>query len=121
MFMNDVDSDLVSGITHQMPLILVSVAGMIFAMILWRRQPLACGLVLTGSALLLLVQLIHISWECIFIPELEAQGAIPSGIDELILYGLPYLAALGIALILAAAFVGRREGRRLRDMLDDDA
>jgi hypothetical protein len=120
MFMNDVEGDLVTAIFRQMPLLLVYFAGLIFAMVFWRRQPLACALVLTGSGLLLLAQIVNIGWECIFIPELAAQNAIPDWMDDLVIYGLPYLGAIGTALLISAAFVGRRERLAFRRMPEDD-
>ena len=120
MQFDDSGSELVYGIIRQMPLILVYLGGLLLAIIFWRRHPLVSGLVLSGSALLLLAQIAHIYWEYVLIPNFEAENAVPEELDAIVLYGLPYVGAIGVGLIVLAAFVGRREGQRFRGMLDED-
>ena len=103
-----------------MPLFLACVAGFVLALAFFRRQRLAAALVLTGAVLLFVGQAVNIYWEHIFIPEMAAQGAVPEALDTAVLYGLPYVIALGLALVFVAAFVGRHEERRRPHFLDDE-
>lgn len=118
--MNDFDSDLVGAVIRHAPLFLACIAGLILASIFWRRNPLSAGLTLAGSLLFAIGLGTYLVWEFGFFPELEAMNDVPDGLDELILYGTPYLQAIGLALILIAVFVGRHDGRSDRRAFVDD-
>jgi len=117
---NNFDADLLYAVIRHIPLFLACVAGFVAALFFWRRQRLAAGLVLAGAMLLFLAQAAHLVWEHVFIPEMEMQGAVPEALDTLILYGLPYVSAFGLLLVLAAAFVGRHEDRPGRHFYEDE-
>ena len=106
---NDFDADLLDAVIRVMPMLMACAAGFVFALVFRTRHRLASGLVLAGTMLLFLAQGIYLYWEHVFIPEVEMQGQLPETLDTLVLYGLPYVNALGVLLLLAAAFVGRHE------------
>jgi hypothetical protein len=106
---NDFDADLLDALIRVMPLFMAYTAAFVFALIFRKRHRLASGLVLSGAMLLFLAQGMDLYWEHVFIRGMEVQGPIAETLDTLVLYGLPYVNALGVLLLLAAAFVGRRE------------
>jgi hypothetical protein len=106
---NDFDADLLHAVIRVMPILMACAAGFVLALVFRTRHRLASGLVLAGTMLLFLGQGINLYWEHVFIPEVEMQGQLPETLDALVLYGLPYVYALGVLLLLAAAFVGRHE------------
>lgn len=106
---NDFDADLLYAVIRVMPLLMACAAGFVFALIYRSRHRLASGLVLAGTILLFLAQGMDLYWEHVVIRGMDVQGPIAETLDTLVLYGLPYVNALGVLLLLAAAFVGRRE------------
>lgn len=94
----------------QTPVVLVYLAGVLFALVFWRRSPRSCLLVLLGCALLLLVTVgqtfaVQFVVHNYFDMDLDHRGL--SG--TLFVVGLmgTFLRALGLGLLLTAAFVGR--------------
>jgi hypothetical protein len=117
---NDFDADLLYAVIRVMPLLMAYAAGFVFALIFRTRHRMAAGLVLAGTMLLFLAQGMYLYWEHVFIPAVEMQGPVPEALDTLVLYGLPYVNALGVLLLLAAAFVGRQEGHAPQHFYSDD-
>lgn len=115
--MDDVESNLIFGILQHAPLLLACLAGVVLGLVFFRRQPLVAGLVVAGSLLFLAGQGVFLYWEYVCIPQL---AEIPEGIDALVIYGVPYAEALGVILMLIAAFLGRREERRVERYFDEE-
>lgn len=118
--MNEFDSDFLHATIRHLPIFLACALGLVLAAICWRRHSLSAGLTFAGSALFAIGLGSYLYWEFACIPELEARNAVPEGLDALILYGTPYLQAIGLALLLAAVFAGRRDARPERQFLDDE-
>lgn len=109
--MSDIITQFLMQLLGQTPMLLVYLFGMVIALVFWRRCPSTAVLVLLGSGLLLLAsvagtfafQYIIQSWHD-WGWRSEKMGTV------LTTLGLvnSLMGALGFALLLAAAFVGRR-------------
>ncbi len=92
----------VTNLAHQSPLLLVYFVGLILAVIFWQRCPGPCALTLAGTGLLLLVAVVHTVLIQILL-HMRAEHWIFTGVGLV----SSLLSAVGMALCLAAVFVGR--------------
>lgn len=105
----DLDSEFMEVMIRQAPLFGACAFGIVLAAIWCRRHALPAGLVFAGSLLLAFGLGLYNLWEFAWFPELDAGDELIDALDALILYGTPFLEAVGLTLLLVAAFVGRRE------------
>jgi len=109
--MSDIITSFLIQLLGQSPMLLAYLIGMVIALVFWRRCPSTAVLVLLGSGLLLLI-----SVEGTFAFQYIIQSRHDWGwrdekmVTVLTTLGLvnSVIGALGFALLLAAAFVGRR-------------
>ncbi len=109
--MSDIILPSLSQLLVQSPVLLVYLLGMILAFVFWHRSPSTGTLVLLGTGLLLFSSIV---WPFVFQYvirmraewgwEHERLGAVLSGIGLV----ASFIHAVGLALLLVGAFVGRR-------------
>jgi hypothetical protein len=101
----------VSMLVSHIPMLLVYLLGMFFALAFWRRCPVPCALTLGATGLLFVVSVGHsLLFSYLMNPEGGSTIAQSSRTSMIGVIGLctTILHALGFCLLLAAVFHGRR-------------
>lgn len=98
-------------LAHQTPGLIVYLAGIVLAAVLWRRSPVPCLLTLLACGLLLAVNLVQtISTQWLIVQHSEGAWEVSrlSAVMTAVSFIGTFFRAVGVALLLAAVFVGRR-------------
>jgi hypothetical protein len=112
------DDELVLSLFSRFPLVLVYLAAIVAAIVTWRRHPRASALALCGALILLFAGGLEFFWEFLLFDVIEIDEMIDF-IDVMMLWVTPLVQAFGMALLVAAIFVGRRTPQS-RNFGDDD-
>jgi len=102
-------------ILNQAPVLIVCVIGLILARVFWTRYPRPCAYSLIACLLLLLprlAEILNIEWYFF----LFIQSASPGGLSSqpylsIVWFASSLVHAVGLALLLAAVFIGRSSDR----------
>ncbi|MBL8794207.1 MAG: hypothetical protein JNM56_09895 [Planctomycetia bacterium] len=100
-----------SQLATQLPLFLVYAAGMVFALVFWRRGPIACLLTLLACAVLFLLAIVQtFATQYLLRTRLDLEGDTVRIGTMMTAIGViaGFLRAVGIGMLIAAVFVGRR-------------
>jgi hypothetical protein len=99
---------------YQLPMLLVAVVALVLAVALWRRAPQACLCVALGGAILLFTGVIFPVVQATLLESIEAGRERGDAVKLMNQMGLvaTWVRAGGVAIIVAAAFVGRAPVRR---------
>lgn len=118
--MNQFEQDIGHACIWCAPFFLAYAIGAILAAIWWRQHPLSAKLVFAGSILGAVSLGTFVLWVFVWFPDLDVVDDRLDAFDSLIWYGTPYLEAIGFLLVVTAAFVGRREERRVIRYFDEE-
>ena len=110
--MNEIVIPALRQLLMQSPILLVYLAGMMFALAVWRRYPVPCVFVLIATTVLLVVSVAQTFLTQYLIHARVERGWEPAQLSWVLsasgLVG-SVLRAIGLGLLLAAVFVGRGE------------
>jgi hypothetical protein len=104
-------SFLLSQLGYQVPVLLVYLVGIILALVYMRRASLPCALTLTGIGILVVAMVGVAVVQASLMDSRQADGRGPRDIAQLmrsVAIAGSCIRALGVGLLVAAIFVGRR-------------
>jgi hypothetical protein len=111
------DDELFFSLFARFPLVLVYFAAILAAIVGWRRHSRASAFAISGAVILLFAESFEFFWELLLLDFVEVDEMIDV-IDIAVVWGRPLVQAFGMALLVAAIFVGRRAPATGR--LDDE-